>query len=245
MKILIGVPTYGDYLRVNCANALTNLASVLPKFGIDFETSFISVARIEVARNMFASRALFEPGYTHLLFVDSDVGFRPEAVLRMLQKDVGLAACTYPSRKIDMQAFADAARKTTGDVTKILAKALAWPPVGELLETENQVVGGWMKVSQAPTGLMLIKRETLAAMDEHYPELRNDSVHYMPGLPFQHITQLFSPFAREDGMLLGEDISFCRRWRDMGGDIHLLVDETLSHAGVSEFESMFLNHVVD
>ena len=112
MRILIGVPAYGDYLRVNCAVALMSLVERLKAAGVESQVVFVAVARIEVARNLFASRVLRDPGYTHLLFVDSDVGFRPEAVLRMIQKDVGVSACVYPSRQMDLAAFAREARKS-------------------------------------------------------------------------------------------------------------------------------------
>lgn len=244
MKILIGVPTYGDYLRVNCANALMGLAQSLQAHGVLAEVSFISVARIEVARNWFASKVLNDPSYTHLLFVDSDVGFRPEAVLRMLQKEVGVAACTYPSRQMDLARFHAEARKTE-DVSKAVAKALHWPPLGEAEGGEVQIVGGWIKVKQAPTGLMLIKREVFETLNARHPELRVESLQHGGGVAFGPTLQCFTPFQREDGVLLGEDVSFCRRWTDSGGEIHLLADEPLSHAGVSTFEATFVRALMD
>ena len=163
MRILIGLPTYGDYLRVNCAAALMALAEQLRAYGIEAEIRFVSVARIEVARNLLASLILREPAYSHLLFIDSDVGFRPEAVLRMVARDAPVAACTYPSRQLNLAAFAAEARKTE-DVAKALAKALSFPPLGEADGPTVEVVEGWMKVKQAPTGLMLIKREVFETL---------------------------------------------------------------------------------
>ncbi len=244
MKLLIGVPTYGDYLRVNCANALMALAKALQTYGVEAEVSFISVARIEVARNWFASTVLNDQSYTHLLFVDSDVGFRPEAVLRMLQKDAPLTACTYPGRQLDLNRFAQEARRTE-DVGKALAKALTWPPVGEMDGGKVEIVDSWLKVKQAPTGLMLIKREVFETLNRHFPELRVENLQHGGGVAFGPTLQCFTPFQREDGVLLGEDISFCRRWTDTGGEIHLLVDEPLSHAGVVTYQAGFIQALVD
>ena len=57
--------------------------------------------------------------------------------------------------------------------------------------------------------------------------------------------QCFSPYPREDGLLMGEDVSFCRRWTDAGGEIQMLVDEVLSHAGVTTYEASLIQHLLD
>ena len=243
MKILIGIPAYGDYVRVNCAAALAALGPRLQALGVEIETTFISVARIEVARNLLASRMLREPSFTHLLFIDSDVGFRPEAVLRMIQKDASVTACVYPSRQLDLAAFAREARKTE-DLLKASSKALQWPPLGEV-DGPVEMVEGWIKVKQAPTGLMLIKREVFETLAERLPELKLENATYLgmpePGL----VLQCFTPYQREDGLLMGEDMSFCRRWVDTGGEIHLLADEVLSHSGVATYEGALVLALLD
>ncbi len=244
MRILIGLPTYGDYLRVNCVAALMALAEQLRAYGIEAEMRFVSVARIEVARNLLASLVLREPGYSHLLFIDSDVGFRPEAVLRMIAKDTAVAACTYPSRQLNLAAFAEQARKTE-DVAKALAKALTFPTLGEADGDTIDIVEGWMKVKQAPTGLMLIKREVFETLVERHPELVLQDAEYL-GMPERGLVlQCFSPYQREDGLLMGEDVSFCRRWIDAGGEIQMLVDEVLSHAGVTTYEASLIQALLD
>lgn len=243
MRILIGVPAYGDFLRVNCVTALLALTQRLAAAGIEAEIAFIAVARIEVARNMLGSRMLRDPGFTHLLFVDSDVGFRPEAVLRMIQKDVPLAACVYPSRQMNLAAFAREARKTE-DLLKASSKALQFPPLGEVEGDTIQIVEGWIKVKQAPTGLMLIKREVFEVLNGKHPELRLEDADYL-GMERGLVLQCFSPYQREDGMLMGEDQSFCRRWRDAGGEIHVLTDEVLTHAGVATYEGALVLALMD
>jgi hypothetical protein len=42
-----------------------------------------------------------------------------------------------------------------------------------------------------------------------------------------------------DGVRLGEDRMFCRRWRDIGGEIHLLPNCTMTHTGPFTFTGNF------
>jgi len=47
----------------------------------------------------------------------------------------------------------------------------------------------------------------------------------------------------DDGERLGEDRMFCRRWRKLGGDIHLLVRAAMSHTGPYTFSGDFSRSV--
>lgn len=228
MKVLIGVPAYGDAVRVNCTIALMALAQRFDEVGVGYETVFLSMARIEAARSSMASRVFRDASFTHILFVDSDVGFRPEAVLRLLKRDTPIAACTYPSRSIDLEAFAKHVQGAQ-DHSRAVSRSLPYPPLGDLGRV--QVQDGWIVTKQAPTGLMLIKRHVFVDLAARYPELLINCTEY-PGIPAGPVLQCFSAYRREDGLFLGEDLSFCRRWADMGGEVHVLIDELLSHAGV-------------
>lgn len=49
-----------------------------------------------VHRNNCVASFLQNPEWTHLFWVDSDIGFSPEAALRLLQADYEIAAGVYP-----------------------------------------------------------------------------------------------------------------------------------------------------
>ena len=40
-------------------------------------------------------------GATHLLFVDADIGFEPEQVLRLIQCGADMCAAVYPVKPVD------------------------------------------------------------------------------------------------------------------------------------------------
>ena len=41
----------------------------------------------------------------------------------------------------------------------------------------------------------------------------------------------------------GEDMSFCQRWRDLGGDIWLLADAPLGHEGPMYIDGNYAENV--
>jgi hypothetical protein len=79
-----------------------------------------------------------------------------------------------------------------------------------------------IEVAEAPTGLMCIKRQVLSKMMAQYPNLR-----YVPDGSWTPeraalCYRFFDVMVDEKtGRYLSEDYAFCRRWRDMGGRVHV------------------------
>ena len=58
-------------------------------------------ALITRARASLISQFLDDPGATHLLFIDADIGFEPEQVLRLIECGADMCAAVYPIKRID------------------------------------------------------------------------------------------------------------------------------------------------
>lgn len=82
MKLLIGVPSV-DYLHVEFVRSLTGLILKLQKDGVDFELFLCPGSLIYIARDKIASKAINE-GYTHVLWLDSDMVFGPDLLDDMM-----------------------------------------------------------------------------------------------------------------------------------------------------------------
>ena len=126
-----------------------------------------------------------------MIFVDSDVEFEPEAVLRMLvaKKDI---ICTPYRIK------AEAITKQLYTVEFKDPKAITILP------------GGLVEIEAGPTGLMLIDRGVFERIIKNHPELKlNNKAIYAPGKSHDFYYNFFD-FGFKDGYSIGEDISFCR-----------------------------------
>lgn len=112
--------------------------------------------------------------HTHLFWIDADIGFTPEQALRLLLAGRDVVAGVYPLERIDW----------TGEIpagltqAQFLERALRYPVNlhdGARLEVDDD---GFMKVDEAPTGFMCIRRAVLETMIARMPELR-----YVPDAP--------------------------------------------------------------
>ena len=92
MKICIGLPCYGNQMSLTTFNSLNKLFQYFWKNKIEYATFTLGQeSLIPRARNFLASQMLnFEQiKFTHLLFVDADIGFDVNNFLRLIKIDKG------------------------------------------------------------------------------------------------------------------------------------------------------------
>jgi hypothetical protein len=185
------------------------------------------------SRNALVAKFLYTETATHLLFVDADIAFEVEQVVRMLRFDHDVVAGMYPLKMIDWDAAA-LARAQTGE-----------PPDSAPLryvglrcdQEEPESRDGFVPGLYAGTGFMLIKRAVFARMIAAFPETRYTTAHTQP-VPSNSPNQyaLFDCMIDTNtGHYLSEDYAFCRRWRNIGGRLWLDTVGELTHIGPHEF----------
>jgi hypothetical protein len=178
---------------------------------------------------------------THLMFIDADIEFDPESVIRMLAMDKEVIAAAYPKKTVNWESVRAAAIRGEKD----LASYGADYAINLKVEQGTNRVRthmGTVEVLDASTGFFIVKKEVINKMTAHYHELhyKNDS----------SIDPKFNPhcYALWDTMIdpkdrryLSEDYTFCRRWQDMGGEIWVDPNTKLSHVGSFTFEGNLNN----
>ena len=100
-KIFIGTPCYGGMITADYFKSCMQLAALAASKKIELQFGTIgNESLITRARNTLVQ--LFMDGdYTHLLFIDADLAFNPEAVIRMLEFDKDVVTGIYPRKTID------------------------------------------------------------------------------------------------------------------------------------------------
>lgn len=88
---------------------------------------------------------------------------------------------------------------------------------------EGEPSEGVFRVAAVGFGFVLLRLEVFAAVEPLVPKLYSSDLHRM-------IPDHFGPVVIQ-GERAGEDVSFCHRWRDAGGDIWLNRDIKLGHYG--------------
>jgi hypothetical protein len=191
-------------------------------------------ALITRARSNLVALFLDDPAATHLLFVDADIGFEPDQVVRLISCGADMAAGAYPIKRVNW----DKARKVIESNRPNTRSAV----LDYVLEVEDPeriaVVNGFARVRYAGTGFLMIRRHVLERMCGHYASLHFRREHSI-GDPLAASPNRFALFEclidQATGIYLSEDFSFCKRWIDMGGEIWADLESRLDHVGPTIF----------
>lgn len=174
-KLFVAAPMYGGQCAGMFARSIADLSALCTHYGIQVRFYFLfNESLITRARNYCADEFL-RSGDTHMMFIDSDIGFNANDVIALLalqgpDTPYDVLAGPYPKKcisweKIKMavdKGFADEnpqqLEKFVGDYVFNPANGTSAIPLGEPVE-----------VLEAGTGFMMIRRETLVKFQETYP----------------------------------------------------------------------------
>jgi hypothetical protein len=234
VNLVIATPCFGGQISVLYAASLFKLQQTIRRYsGLTLKVLFKDGdALITRARASLLSQFLADEAATHLLFLDADIGFEPEQVLRLIECGADMCAAVYPVKRIDWDRMRRSIESANPDPA---AAALRY-----VFEVDNPDAvierAGFVKVRYAGTGFLMIRRGALERMCARHPELQYKRDHSVDdGVPSDKRFALFESMIAEDGTYLSEDFAFCKRWTDMGGDIWADLKSALSHVGPMTF----------
>jgi len=99
--VFIATPMYGGMCVGYYTQSIIQMISVFMQKGINTQFSFMfNESLITRARNALVHQFL-KTNATHLLFIDSDIKFNPEDILRMLEADKEIICGIYPKKEIN------------------------------------------------------------------------------------------------------------------------------------------------
>lgn len=182
------------------------------------------------ARNLSVARFMYKTQADYFMFIDADIHFDPDSVVRLIQSGHDVSCAVYP-KKVVMWDQAETAVKN-GDERDL--NKLSSSLVMNFKYQNTQIVNGFAEVLDGPTGFLMIKRSVFDRMFEKYPELNCKNDHQNRDLDdyCAVFDCMIDPVTRR---YLSEDYAFCRRWQLMGGQIFADVRTTLGHIGNIRF----------
>lgn len=234
LHLVVATPCFGGMVTQRYMQSAIGLLQLGTASGLAISLELLGGdSLITRSRNTLVSKFLDKPGTTHLLFVDADIGFDPQQVGRMLMFDVDVVAGMYPLKLHDWSPAALTRAREGEAVETAPLRYVGVPCEGDSFRQRDGFVTGLF----AGTGFMLIKRRALEAMASAYPETRYTATHAdaTPSGSANQYALFDSMIESETGHYLSEDYTFCRRWRDIGGEIWLDTQGTLLHIGPYEF----------
>ena len=226
-KILVAVPAFGQIVTATTFLTTHNLMQAFFTKGIGGGITTLSFPDIAELRSMFLTMWYDTmPDSTHLLFIDSDMGFMPDLVLDMLLFDEPVVGTIYRQRRPEVS-WAGSGTGTT--MTELHAK--------------------FMKVEGVGMGCTLIRRDAVKAMIEKFPELVDMRLELHPAKETMYaagakrLIRLFEKMDLKERGVVSEDLSFCLRWGQCGGTVWASVGHRISHVGPYDYQGCYLEHV--
>ena len=177
--------------------------------GLDFQLDTLSnESNVNRARNSCAAKFLAGDA-THLMFVDADIQFRAEDINKLVSHDKEIVGGIYPQKTL--------------------------PPKMVVNTLDNgKREGDLVEVGTLGTGFMLIKRVVFQAMIEEGAQKYTDAIG-LSSVENDNQYDFFNCTIDSNGRYLTEDWSFCRRWRQLGGQIWADTTIPLVHVGYHRF----------
>ena len=173
-------------------------------------TADISLGRAKLFGAFLRSSA------THMLMIDADMAWQSEAILRLFGAKKDFVAIAGPKKRYPITF---AANHTDKD--------------GNPLPLQYDNASATMEVSEIGSAFCLITRRMAEKMRDSYPETE------FLGATGEREYGVFMPLVK-DRRYFSEDFAFCKRWRDIGGTVHMVPDVALSHTGSHTFTAAFL-----
>ena len=229
-SILVVTPAYGGLAYVGYISGLLNLERVCREKNIKIDYEFCyNESLIPRARNTLTDLFYNRTNYTHLLYLDADIEFEAEDIIKMLDYDKPLVGGVYPKKSINWEKITELVNKNNeNELTCENIQAIIKNCVVILLDDPAiNLNDDFIETRYTGTGILLIQRIVLDKMRESFP---NDV--YTAGDKLR-TTDFFRYFDTElkDRIYLSEDYWFCDRWRQLGGKVYLYTKFRCKHWG--------------
>ena len=239
-KVYVATPCY-DSMRVETTVSLLDTFSALGGSGIECKFKSVKTSLVTHGRNLLTAGFL-DSGFDYMLFVDADVEFKPEAVMRMLVPKEFIVCTPYRVKEDEVKY---AVKFKNPDKVKILP----W----DLVEIE-----------EGPAGLLLIHRIVFERLIDKHPELKinfdkatRDKMNKEIGADTllsngerRDAVALYmynfwdTTFRLDTGEWKGEDLSFCALARGAGFKIYANLDSETTHHGSRGWKGRFGDYLV-
>jgi hypothetical protein len=240
-KIFVATPMYGGMCGGQYTKSTAELARLATHYGITIEFFYLfNESLITRARNYCVDEFLRHEDFTHLMFIDSDIGFNPDDVLSLAAiaepgSDKEIVCGPYPKKVISWEKIKVAVdRGFADDNPQVLGNFVGdfvFNPASNQTEIPlNEAV----EVMEGGTGFMMVQRSAFEKYAEAYPEFM-----YLPdhirSANFDGTREIMAYFdcviCPDTKRYLSEDYMFCQWARKAGIKVWMAPWMKLTHTG--------------
>lgn len=205
--LFIATPLYESKVSIKYMNAVIQTAELFGQKGFGTEYCFEQGTYIGMNRERLARRFL-KTSCAYMYFADADMTFTPMDVATLISSDVDLVSGIYTYRK-----------EGSYGIPFIGAN-------GKMLDLKGPTLQECLFV---PTGSMLIKRTVIEQLYQKHEFLFDQGFRKGRPNPFFDVDPVSNNFE-------GEDVYFCKIWRELGGKLYANTEVRLGHIGEFEYK---------
>lgn len=239
-KLFLAAPMYGGQCAGMFAKSVADLTSLCTSNGIEMRSYFLfNESLITRARN-YCVDEFMRSGCTHMMFIDSDIGFDPRDVLAMLalqsdDTEYDVLAGPYPKKCISWEKIKLAVDKGVADedpnVLERFVGDYVFNPKGG---GGNIRIDQPVEVMEVGTGFMMTRRSAFEKFEKAYPQYSYKPDHVRTEA-FDGSREIMQYFQAEidprSKRYLSEDYWFCQKLIEVGGKIWYCPWMKLQHVG--------------
>ena len=246
-KLFVATPMYGGQCHGMYCKSTADLAKLCTHYGIEVKFFYLfNESLITRARN-YCVDEFMRSDYTHLMFIDSDIGFDPNDVLTLLalmdtdnpDNDKHIMCGPYPKKTIAWEKIKRAVDKgfaddNPGELERFVGDYVFNPAEGQKQVRLDEPV----KVLEGGTGFMMVTKDAFKKFDEAYPDYsyRPDHVRTANFDGSREIMMYFQALIDEKSKrYLSEDYMFCQWMQRVGVDTWMCPWMKLLHTGSYTF----------
>ena len=230
-KIFVASPMYGGQCTGVYVQSLIGMLNLLSNNGHQVSCAFMFNESLITRARCNMAHQFLKTDHDYLFWIDADIKFRAEDVLRMIQADKDIIGGIYPKKEINWGTVREAALKGEQQLQNHTGSFVVNLAAGQTSVTVRRDEP--CKVAYLGTGFMLVKRHVFEQMKEWSPTFTSDM--NLPG--GEKVYAFFlDPICGESNRLLSEDYFFCKSWIDHGGEVWAAPWCQLGHMGSYLFE---------
>ena len=244
-KIFVATPMYGGMCSGQYCKSTADLSKLAQSYGIEIEFFYLfNESLITRARNYCVDEFLRHERFTHLMFIDSDIGFNPDDILTLAaiaepESDKQIVCGPYPKKCISWEKVKVAVDKGYGDENPQALADYVGDYVFNPASGKNQIrIDEVAEVMEGGTGFKMIQRSAFEQYEKAYPEF-----HYLPDhVRSEHFDGTREIMAYFDCVIcpdtkryLSEDYMFCQWARNAGIKVWMAPWMRLTHMGSYTF----------
>lgn len=203
--LYIATPLYENKVWVPFLHGFIQAIHDLTKAGLAVEYGFEKGTYIAMNRENL-TRSFLKTNCQFLLFIDSDIAFHTKDILELMASDVDVVSGVYRFRTVTPE----------GHPT-VLPIRLA---DGGYLDLDSEQT--LQECEFVPGGMLMIRRPVIEKMYKEVPYIFN-----------QGFDMALNRSIEDD--FIGEDVHFCKKWRELGGKIHVNTRVRVGHIGEFEY----------